>query len=183
MEKLCRLIEDELKRKSEAGLTTANLDTVYKLIDMYKDLKNTEYWDVKAEYYMAVLDEMRGGYSQDGGRSERRGHRRDARGRYSGDDNYDDGGESLVRRGEHYVRGHYSRADDGRSRDPYERYIDSKHSYRSGKSSECKQRLMETLEEYMELFSNQMEEMLRDADCTEERDTIKRYINKIKSIT
>lgn len=32
----------------------------YKLIDMYKDIKNTQYWDKKVEYYNTVLDEMRG---------------------------------------------------------------------------------------------------------------------------
>lgn len=42
---------------------------------------------------------------------------------------------------------------------------------------------MNTLEEYMDDFSAQMEEMLRDSDCREERDTIKRYLDKIKAIT
>lgn len=170
MEKLCQLIEEKLKDIAEKGLNTGNLDIAYKLIDMYKDIKNTAYWDTKSEYYMAVLDEMQGGYSQDGGYSQhdgeysqRRGQKRDTRGRYSRDggySGYDDGGESYARRGEHYVRGHYSRADGGYSRDGgysgdrYERYMDSKQSYRSGKSSECKQRLMDTLEEYMEDFSS-----------------------------
>ena len=60
--------------------------------------------------------------------------------------------------------------------------MDSKESYRSNKTPECKERLMNTLEEYMEDFSNQMEEMMRDSDCQEERATIKRYIDKIKNI-
>ena len=41
---------------------------------------------------------------------------------------------------------------------------------------------MSTLEDYMDDFSAQMEEMLRDADCREERETIKRYLDKIKAI-
>ena len=198
MEKLCRLIEEELQKIAENGLTQGKLDIAYKLVDMYKDLKNTEYWDTKSEYYMAVLEEMQDGYSQDGGYSQndgeysqRRGQKRDGRGRYSRDggySGYDDGGDSYARRGEHYVRGHYSRADSGYSGaggysgDHYGRYMDSKQSYRSDKSSGCKQRLMETLEDYMEEFTGQMEEMLKDADCAEERDTIKRYLSKIKGI-
>ena len=64
----------------------------------------------------------------------------------------------------------------------YDRYMESKQSYRSSKSPECKQRLMENLEQYMDDFSQRMEEMLRDSDCQEERATIKRYIDKIKNI-
>lgn len=178
MEKLCSIIEEELGKIAEKGLTTSNLETAYKLIDMYKDLKNTEYWDVKGEYYMSEM----GGYSA--------ARRRDSRGRYSRDDgsmdrDYDrDSSYRGGRRGEHYVRGHYSRDgyQDGGYSGNYDRYMDSKASYRSSKSPECKQRLMNTLEEYMDDFSRQMEEMLRDSDCAEERATIKRYLDKIKSI-
>lgn len=76
---LCARIEDEISNIAEKGLTSGNLDTAFKLIDMYKDIKNTEYWDKKGEYYMTVLEQMRvGDYS------ERRG--RDNMGRYSASD-------------------------------------------------------------------------------------------------
>lgn len=186
MKRLCEIIEEELHKIAEKGLNTGNLETAYKLIDMYKDLKNTEYWEQKGEYYMAVLDEMQGGYSET--------RRRDSMGRYSRTDgrmmsDYDRDSSYRGRRGgEHYVRGHYSR--DGYSRDGgmdgysgnYDRYMDSKQSYRTSKSPECKQRLMDTLETYMDDFSRQMEDMLRDSDCQEERATIKRYLDKIKNI-
>lgn len=183
MEKLCGIIEEELRKISEKGLNTSNLETAYKLVDMYKDLKNTEYWETKGEYYMAVLEEMQGGYSQNDGYSREDGYsfrRRDSRGRYSrdsmnGDMSYESG-NSYARRG---GTGRYS-MNGGYS--GYDRYMDSKQAYRSGKSPECKQRLMNTLEEYMDTFSQQMEEMLRDADCAEERTTIKRYLDKIKNI-
>lgn len=61
---LCAIVEDEIGKIAEKGLNTANLETAYKLIDMYKDIKNTEYWDKKAEYYMSVLSEMDSGYSE-----------------------------------------------------------------------------------------------------------------------
>ena len=75
---LCARIEDEISNIAEKGLTSGNLDTAFKLIDMYKDIKNTEYWDKKGEYYMTVLDQMRDGVND---YSERRG--RDSMGRYS----------------------------------------------------------------------------------------------------
>lgn len=187
MKKFCRMVEEELEKIVERGLNRENLETAYKLIDMYKDLKNTEYWDTKSEYYMAVLDEMqsgeysqaggydqrgrRGGYSRDDGGdmySERRGQRRDSRGRYS-----------RAGEGASYCDGS-SYAD--KNNDSYARYMDSKRSYRSSKSGECKQRMMQTLDEYMDEFTSQMEEMLKDADCAEERETIKHYIDKVKRI-
>lgn len=201
MEKLCGIIADELNKIAEKGLNTGNLETAYKLIDMYKDLKNTEYWDQKGEYYMAVLEEMQGGYSQNDGYSmtdysQRRGQRRDSLGRYSRDggysrNSYDVGesyGDESFARGERGYNGRgYSRAGVGYSGDGgysgnYDRYMESKQSYRTNKSPDCKQRLMETLEDYMENISRQMEEMLRDSDCQEERATIKRYLEKVKTI-
>lgn len=181
MEKLCNLICDELDKIAEKGLTTSNLETAYKLVDMYKDLKDAGYHEVKKEYYEQEMG--MDGYSE--------ARRRDSMGRYSraGDlmmPEYDRDSSYRGRRsGEHYLRGHYSRAgvmDDGYSGDHYDRYMDSKASYRSSKSPECKQRLMDTLEDYMNSFSQQMEEMLRDSDCAEERQTISRYLQKIKNL-
>lgn len=179
MEKLCNLICDELDKIAEKGLNTGNLETAYKLIDMYKDLKDADYRIVKKEYYEQEMG--MDGYNE--------ARRRDSMGRYARADgrmmpDYDRDSSYRGRRsGEHYVRGHYSRdgAMDGYSGN-YDRYMDSKQSYRSSKSPECKQRLMDTLEDYMDDFSRRMEEMLRDSDCAEERATIKRYLDKIKNI-
>ena len=180
IEKLCNVVETELHKIAEKGLSTSNLDTAYKLIDMYKDLKNTEYWDVKIDYYMQEM----GGYSyKDGYAPEDRElvHDYPPRHRDAERDEYTLGSAKRGRKkGEHYVRGHYSRSGGYDSDDRYERYLESKNSYRTGKTPECKQRLMATLEDYMDDFSEQMEEMLRDADCQEERETIERYLKKIK---
>ena len=51
-----------------------------------------------------------------------------------------DRGSSYARRGEHYVRGHYSRSD---GRDAYDDYMTQKQSYRSGKSEDCKRKRSE----------------------------------------
>lgn len=183
IEKLCNVIEEELHKIAEKGLNTGNLDTAYKLIDMYKDLKNTEYWDIKGEYYMEMLG---GGHSEYDGYSER-GRKRDSMGRYSreGGMNNSYGNNSYSERRGMYSNRGYSRNNMGYSgNDRYDEYMDSKQSYRSsGNSPECKQRLMDTLEDYMDDFSKKMEEMLRDSDCAEERTTIKRYLDKIKNLT
>lgn len=188
MKKLCELIESELGKIAEKGLTTSNLETAYKLVDMYKDLKNTEYWETKGEYYNTVLMEMQGGYSE-GNYSmmeddySMRGRKRDRMGRYSREDGM--GGQSyaggLGGRGRGYSReGGYSQNDGGYSM--YDRYMDSKMSYRSNQSMDGKQRLMDSLEEYMDDFTEKIKEMHRDADTPEEREMITKFMSKLQNI-
>lgn len=171
----------ELEKKSEAGIkSTSDLDTIWKLTATYKDLLKIDMLQEGSEY------SHNDGYSMADEYSGRR--KRDSRGRYARDSGYAREGERS-RDGnysEAYEHGDSYRGGRGYSRDAdmkRDRYMESKHAYRSGKSPECKQRLMNTLEEYMEEFSAEMEELLRDSDCREERDVIKGYINKIKAIT
>lgn len=168
MNKMLNVISDEIAKISDRGLNTSNLETAYKLIDMYKDIKHVEYMDTKGEYYMTVQGEMEGSH-----RGYSRGYSRDS----MGDSNRSYRDDMSTRR--HYVRGHYSRNGDMDSRD---HYMNSKESYRMDHSEACKQRVIDTLEDYMEDISKQMEDMLRDSDCREERDTIEKYIKKIRSI-
>lgn len=148
MYKMCESIAEEISKIADKGLTTSNLETAYKLIDMYKDLKTVE--------------AMEGdGYSQNG---------------YSM--NGYDNGNSYVRRGEHYVRGHYSR-DNG---DNYSRYSQAKYDYRHSRADGDKMRIMDSLEDYMQELTDKLEDMINDSDSQEERQTIQRYITKIKSI-
>lgn len=189
MKKMCELIEMELGKIAEKGLTTSNLETAYKLIDMYKDLKNTEYWETKGEYYDTVLMEMQGGYSNEGSYAmgddySMRGRKRDRMGRYSREDGM--GGQSYARGGRRDNRGRYSR-DGGYSQNDggysmYDRYMDAKQSYRSNQSMDGKQKLMESLEDYMDDFTEKIKEMSRDADSAEERELINKFMNKLQTI-
>ena len=184
MKKLCEVIEQELHKIAEKGLTTSNVDTAYKLVDMYKDLKNTDYWETKGEYYMAVLDEMQGGYSEgnypmmeDG--YAMRGRKRDRMGRYSRDNGMMNDDMSYARGRRTGERG-YSNNDGGYSM--YDKYMDSKQSYRTNKSMDGKQRLMDSLEEYMDDFTEKIKEMHRDADTPEEREMISKFMSKLQNI-
>lgn len=199
MEKLCKMIEEELKKITEKGFTPSNLETAYKLVDMYKDLKNTDYWEQKGEYYMAVLEEMEsggqssymrdGGYSREGGEySERR--RRDSRGRYMRDGgSYSEEGGSYSERRNGRGRNQYSREggysrNDGYSREGemFERYMNDKQSYRANGGQDGKQRLMQSLEEYMDEFTEKVKEMSRDADTPEERELINKFMKKLQNM-
>ena len=151
-EHLCK----ELEKKGQAGIkSTADLDTVWKLIDAYKNLLKID-----------MLQEA-GEYSHDGGYSERR--RRDSMGRYSregGGSSYDDG--SSYRRG--YNSG-YSEARD--------RYMEDKHSYRSSRSPESKRDMNVSLHDCMTKLKEELQDMMSSADTREERDKIKEMIQEI----
>ena len=192
MKKFCEIIETELGKIAEKGLTTSNLDAAYKLVDMYKDLKNTDYWETKGEYYDTVLMEMQGGYSHNDERMmddgySMRGHKRDRMGRYSRDDGMSyDGNQSYARGGRRDNRGRYSR-DGGYSMNDggysmYDRYMDAKQSYRSNQSMDGKQKLMESLEDYMDDFTEKIKEMHRDAETGDERELISKFLGKLQNI-
>lgn len=157
-EHICR----ELEKKADAGIkSTADLDTVWKLIDAYKNLLKIDMLQEAGEY----ADEH--GYSRgDGDYSERR--RRDSRGRYSRNDGYD--------RGSSYNDGHggYSAARD--------RYMEDKHSYRSTRSADSKRDMNASLEDCKHRLKEEMQNMLNGADTREERDAIKAMIREIGSL-
>ena len=193
MKKLCELIETELSKIAEKGLTTSNLETAYKLVDMYKDIKNTEYWETKGEYYDTVLAEMQGGYSErDYSMMEddyaMRGRKRDRMGRYSREDGMMRDGQSMARgrdgnnrgRNQYSRDGGYSMNDGGYSM--YDRYMDAKQSYRSNQSMDGKQKLMESLEDYMDDFTEKIKEISRDSDFPEERELVNKLLSKLQSI-
>lgn len=180
MKKFCEMIEMELGKIADKGLTTSNLDAAYKLVDMYKDLKNTDYWETKGEYYDTVLMEMQGGYSHTDGRMmeddySMRGRKRDRMGRYSRNDGMMH--EDRMRRG---GRRDYSMNDGGYSM--YDRYMDAKQSYRSNQSMDGKQKLMESLEDYMDDFTEKIKEMYRDSETGEERELIGKFMSKLQNI-
>ena len=184
MKKFCEMIEMELGKIADKGLTTSNLDAAYKLVDMYKDLKNTDYWETKGEYYDTVLMEMQGGYSHTDGRMmeddySMRGRKRDKMGRYSREDGMMRDGQSMARG--HGSRGRgYSMNDGGYSM--YDRYMDAKQSYRSNQSMDGKQKLMESLEDYMDDFTEKIKEMYRDSETGEERELIGKFMSKLQNI-
>ena len=68
-------VERIIKQITENGLQTANVELLYKLIDVHKDIENENYWKEKKEMYRGRDYFMDDSYN--GGRS------RDSRGRYT----------------------------------------------------------------------------------------------------
>ena len=65
--------------------------------------------------------------------------------------------------------------------DTYDRLMRAKREYRSDHNSDTKRTLISRLEAYMDDLTMGIEEMLRDSDFAEERETIQRYISKMKA--
>ena len=84
-------VEKILGDISNEGISRDNVDYVYKLVDVHKDLEQENYWEVKKMYY--------GNYRRDNydDMSYGRGRRRDSRGRYRGHDMIEDMRENYDR--------------------------------------------------------------------------------------
>ena len=91
-------VEKLIKAATENGLQASNVQLLYQLIDIHKDIENEKYWKNKEENNMYMRDDYGNDYR--GGRS------RDSQGRFMGDRrmtsyrNYNDGKEE-------YNRGNY----------------------------------------------------------------------------
>ena len=72
------------------------------------------------------------------------------------------------------------RTFDGR--DAYDDYMTQKQSYRSGKSEDCKRKMLAALEEHLDELTTEMSDMSKDAECREERDLVKRYVEKLRDM-
>lgn len=173
-DKVKNLVVKELERFSNtAELNGDELDVLYKLVDIDKDLENIDYWNVKKEVmkmrYGNYGEYSDGGYS-DGGYSEgrygnygRRGVPGTGRGRYRAR-SYSEGEEMLEDMKDSY--GAYSE-----SRDAY-----SRGNYGAGEDS------MKALEDTMELFTEFAQKMIQEVESPEAKQIIKKHLRKISQM-
>ena len=126
---------------------------------------------------------MKNGY---GDQYSERGRKHDSMGRYSRSDgrmmypDYDRGSSYGDESRDYGTgRGYYSRSD---GRDAYSDYMTQKQSYRSGKSEECKRKMLSALEKHLNELATELSDMSKDAECREERDLVKRYVEKLRSM-
>ena len=111
--------EQAIKTVAEQGINNNNIDFLFKVIDIHKDLCNEEYWKAKEEYYMyGNYDDMnygrrgargtgRGRYSE--GSYGRRGVPGTGRGRYRGEEMLD---EMSYHYGNYHNSGNYGAKED-----------------------------------------------------------------------
>lgn len=148
-------VERIIKQITEEGLQTANVDLLYKLIDIHKDIENEKYWKEKEEFMMyRDYDNYGGGRSRDSrGRYMdsygRRGVAGTGRGRYRGYDYIDEMGE------------HYGNYSEGR--DTYGNDHETEKSF---------DKMLQSLEDFTYLI-------MQEADSPEKIEKVKRTARKI----
>lgn len=162
-DKIKAMVVKELEQFSDVDLTGDELDVLYKLVDIDKDLENIDYWKVKKEAmkmrYENYGDYSEGGYSE--GRYGRRGVPGTGRGRYRG---HDDGEDMIEDMKESYSA--YSE-----SRSAYNR-----GNYNAGEDS------MEALEDTMRLFTEFAQKMIKEVDSPEAKQIIRKHLRKISQM-
>lgn len=151
-------VEKLIKQITESGLQVANVELLYKLIDIHKDIENEEYWEKKEENMMyRDYDNYSGGRSRDSrGRYMdsygRRGVPGTGRGRYRG---YD----MIEEMGEHY--GDYSEG-----RDNYGNDRETEKSF---------DKMLQSLEDFTYLI-------MQEADSPDKVEKVKRTARKISEM-
>ena len=151
-------VEKLIKGITENGLQINNVELLYKLIDIHKDIENEKYWKNKEENNMYMRDDYANDYR--GGRS------RDSRGRYMGDR------RSESYRGQRVLDEMY---------DGYRNYSDGREEYDRGNYG-AKGETIKSLEYMLESVTDFIEMLQHDAGSQEEIDMIKKYTRRISEM-
>lgn len=187
MDKLMEKVKKELENIAEKGLSASNLETTYKLIDIYKDIK-------EAEYYESEIKEEQGGdYSMP--------QRRDSRGRYM-NDGYDRYYDPVIHGG-YDNRGYDNRNDHGgtweaqgrynnypfldeRSERYMERMMEGMDAYNEGRDryrhGENDTRMIDGIEMAMAAVCMFVESIAEFAETPKEKEIIRKHLEKMKKI-
>lgn len=167
LEELKQQTEKKIEEVMQQGIQQNNIDMIYTLMDIHKDIKNEEYWKEKVK----GMRYSRGGYGEGsynarGGRggsynegygARGRGRERDSRGRYKGHEMIDD----------MYME--------------YGNYNEGKEQSRRG-SYGAKENVTKSLEYMMESVVCFVEMLMEDAESQEEMEIIKHYTKKISEM-
>lgn len=152
MDMLLRKVEKELDQIAEKGISSGNLEATYKLIDIYKDIKEACYYEK-----MSKDSEQYDNYGARG---------RDSRGRYT---TWHDGGEYDERTGRYMAR-----MNDG-----MRYYNEGRDRYRDGKSDE---KMEEGIEMTMGAIVNLVEFLVDHAETSKQKETVRKYVDKLKNV-
>lgn len=175
-EEFTQKVEEQIKEISADGVNTGNVDYLYRLVDIHKDLKNEEYWKEKIDMY-------REGYGNYGEYNEgsygRRGVPGSGRGRYREGGSYGEYGEgSYGRRG---VKG------TGRSRYRGEEMMDEMYKnygeYSEGRDNYgADQATIQSLEKMLDSVKKFMKHLEKEAKSQEEVEMIKETAREISEM-
>ncbi len=165
MHKLRENAEKELREIEQKGLTPNNIDNAYRLVEIVKGIDKIEMMQdgegySRDRYSRDMEDYSRDDYSRndyDNGNSYRRGRNQ--------------------RTGQYMHRPNYSRlsGDDN----DMDRYKEMKRQYSNARDGESKEKMLCALEDFAAGVTGMLRQILRDADCREEREIVKKYAREI----
>ena len=55
---ILKIVEGKLKEYNATNLNPGNFENLCKLVDIHKDLKNEEYWEIKKEVYKNEIQRL-----------------------------------------------------------------------------------------------------------------------------
>ena len=154
-------VERIIKQITENGLQTANVELLYKLIDIHKDIENEKYWKEKEEESMYRGRDYFMDDSYNGGRS------RDSRGRYM-DGSYGRRGVPGTGRGRY--RGYDMIEEMG---EHYGDYSDGRDNYGNDRETEKSfDKMLQSLEDFTYLI-------MQEADSQDKIEKVRKTAHKI----
>ena len=149
-ERITKETEQKMTEVLDQGLHEGNVDLLYTLVDIHKDIANENYWEEK-EDAMRYRNYSEGSYREHDMYGRRQ---RDSRGRYKGHEMMDD-----------MYRG-------------YEEYSEGKERYKRG-SYGAQEDTMKSLEYMLESMVDFVEMLKQDTNSQEEMELIKEYTRRI----
>lgn len=154
MELLLKRVKKELDNIADKGITSSNLETTYKLVDIYKDIKEVN--EKSDDSYDA--------------------RRRGSDGRYKA--GWDDYKMSDDRYGHHPMNEKTERYLT-RMKEGMEDYSEGKGRYRDGGSE---QRMIDGIEMTMGAIISFVECLIDYAETSQEKEIVRKYVNKLKNV-
>lgn len=165
-EKICEILD-------KTGIEASNVDYLYKLVDIHKDIENEKYWDKKKEVFEMNYRNY-GEYGEDYSSYGRRGvpgtGRRYSEGSY-GRRGVPGSGRGRYRGEEMLEDMHYM----------YNDYSDNKDEYGRGNYG-AKEDTMKSLDYMLKSVVQFMQMLEEDATSEEEMQLIKKYSRKISEM-
>lgn len=159
-EEITKKVEKQIEEIANEGVSNTNVDYLYRLIDIHKDLANEKYWKEKIDMYR----ENYGGNSYNEGSYGRRGVKGTGRGRYREGGNYNYGRGYGRYSGEEMMDEMYMN---------YGEYSEGRDNYGADQST------LQSLEKMLESVKKFMHHLQKEASSQEEVQMIKETAKEI----
>lgn len=186
LENLCVEVEEQLQQVLEQKVQQGNVEYLYKLIDIYKDIKNIMYWKEKLDMkrYNDYGEYNRGNYGEYGrgnyGEYGRGGYGEYGRGNYG---EYNEGYGNYGRRGNY---GRYNaRGYDAKYRgdEHLDNMYGAYHEYAEGRDSYgADEATLKSLDKMLQSAKKFMEMLKQEAKSQEEVEMIKETAQEISEL-